>query len=173
MRRNFRILLVVKVVLCVILTYFVHSYAHLYIQSLNILRSEKVSGALYGACAPVERLEDLNEETHSLLDTIAVSNNFTIGVHLFSSHHISHYFLFSAHPTSQPSKSIWRKSALSGRSSECATRRSAPSASATKTTCQISGSNRSIRTRRRCYRSLSATRLLSEGVRTSSSAISL
>ena len=70
---SFYVLLIAKISLSVLLVYFMHTKSHLYIDGFDLKESIKITGPLFGTCAPIEHLQEINKMIFPKLDKIVVS----------------------------------------------------------------------------------------------------
>lgn len=60
--RSFSTSILVRAVLSVALASFVHYRLEEFVPYLQLVETAPISGPLYGTCAPIEHLQDLNKE---------------------------------------------------------------------------------------------------------------
>ena len=62
-----------KVLLSTLAALFVHFRASDHFDVFRTVETNRVRGPLYGTCAPIEQLQDLNEEISPILTQLSVS----------------------------------------------------------------------------------------------------
>ena len=150
-----------KILLSTLVALFVNFRASEYISFFQHDETVRVRGPLYGTCAPIEQLQDLNDEINPILTQLSVSK-VTFPARVISAQLITSHLSFSlstyrARRSFRRSKSIWRKNARSGPSNVCVTRTSAPFASVTTEKYRCSGKSSGRKTKARCERRATAT----------------
>ena len=110
----------------------------MYIDGFDQKTSYKITGPLFGTCAPIEHLQEINKMIFPKLDKIVVS--------IFVDTFIILTFLYRKHRILTHIRSIWRRNAHSGHNSASATQINAVYVSVIKKRSQISGNKHSKKT---------------------------
>ena len=151
-----------KVLVSTLVALFIHLRASDYVNFFTTIETSRVRGPLYGTCAPIEQLQDLNEEINPILTQLSVS------IFIYQDRH-SNYNILTRHGlivlllmdralhTSRPSRWTWRRNARSGPSNACAIQTNALFASAMIRKYRCFGKSRRRKTRARCGRGAIAT----------------